>query len=152
MKEFLVATLHLEDNPNSRYVKVTLEKEVTQIANFLWSCRNVKFIRFYTSNQDKALFDFMDSNFYYADETSTDIESFFFEILNYYHLNRMTNSFVNNTNVRIYNFWFSDDVNNLETFQRTIEHYGLDIDTLNWSEGSIYQECEECFSEGNKDD
>ncbi|OJV65255.1 MAG: hypothetical protein BGO41_01450 [Clostridiales bacterium 38-18] len=140
MYNYLVATLHLENDPRSLYVKVTLKKSATQIANFLLSCENVKLIRFFTWNQNDLLFEFHDENFYFANNSTSEIESIFLKAVINYHEKKVEMIPNDNEVVRIFNFWFSDDFNNLETFRRTIEYYGLDIHTFNWGEGSIYQE------------
>ena len=134
MSDFLVATLHREMSLHSRYVKVTIEKEATQIANFVLTCDNVKLIRFYTSDQESLLFQFFNGNFYFANKSELDIESVFINATVNYFEKKVKMIPYDNEGVRIHNFWFSDDINNLKTFERTIRHHGLDIDTSKWNE------------------
>ena len=123
MKNTLVAVLHMGDEADSRYIKVSIHNSVEQIAALIQSAKNVPIIRFYDNSQESCLFEATKKGFIIYQSTWSIFAPDIAELI-----------FKPYKSVRILNFWMPEENNNLRTITEVIEKYQMPIDTSKWEE------------------
>jgi len=106
---------------SGRYVKLTIDDTIESIANFILSAQDSdSILRFFDKFQNKS--------FFTNEENVTEIEKIV-------EISKKIKEIENGKSERVlkvYNFWFADEYNSLETFRETVKQAGFKIDSSKW--------------------
>lgn len=117
--DYLVATI---PNKEKRYLKITIRNELSQIAALITSIENCDEVNFFDNSQDVLLFSYN----YEEHKVRAYIDR---------NLDKLGTHFADDTTILdLYNFWFSDTCNNLETFKATAEANNIIINFDRWND------------------
>lgn len=125
----VIITLHKSQEPDSRYLKVTVENKLEQLANFFVSAYNVPLIRFFDKFQDKLLVEYKNREFYANDEGAQLKENIKKIVAK---ATMIANNECTAELVRISNYWMSEEYNNYSVAVEIIKKYSFKIDYLRW--------------------
>lgn len=121
MKKTLVVALYMGDEADSRYIKVTINNSLEQIAALIQSARNVPFIRFYDNAEESCLFETTKKGFIVYQDTwnifAPDIAEMIFKPYR---------------SIKILNFSIPEEDSCLKTVDEVIKKHQMPIDTSKW--------------------
>ena len=121
----IVATI---ENEGGRYVKLTIEDKLESIANLIISAGDY-YLKFYDKFQDYFLLEYGDGGYFANEERVAAAEKKITEIDEKI---REIDSAEIKMKLKVYNFWFADECNDLTTFRRTVLEAGFKIDSSTW--------------------
>jgi hypothetical protein len=124
----LVVTVHKGLEMNSHYIKLSIEDNLEQLANFLVSVINCNSARIFSHNQDDLILEYKENKFYFDIEKETEIRKILGEAELILEGKQERNS------VRIHNFWMDEQYNNIEQITKLIQKYELNADYSKWKD------------------
>lgn len=126
--QIVVATIHTGAEKYSQYIKVSIEDNLEQLANFMVSVIENKSVRIFDQYQEELLIEYQEGKFRFNENLKEVVEGIIAE------MDFLFSNMKPRKVVKIHNYWMSDDNNSKVAAVKVIQAHGLKIDYSAWED------------------